>query len=128
MEVKETTASKAGMKYIAANGSPIGNHGQKTVKGFTDTWSTVNMTMQVADVNKVLASVKRICDAGNRVVFDKNGGKIIDEATGKVTELEEKNGTYIFNMWLPRKKERAGIESVNRFAALAEEQGNDEVF
>ena len=86
------------------------------------------MTMQVADVNKVLASVKRICDAGNRVVFDKNGGKIIDTATGKVTELEEKNGTYVFNMWLPRVKERGSIESVNRFAALAEEQGNDEVF
>ena len=122
-------ASKAGMKYVAANGSPIDNHGQKTVKGFTDTWGQVDMTMQVADVNKVLASVKRICDAGNQVIFDRHGGKIINNTTGKTTHLEEKNGTYVFNMWLPRASEkRNGIEHVNRFAALAEEQGKEEVF
>ena len=86
------------------------------------------MTMQVADVNKVLASVKRICDAGNKVIFEKNGGNIINTVSGRVTELEERNGTYVFNMWLPRKQEKRGIETVNRFAALAEEQGKDEVF
>ena len=54
------------------------------------------------------------------------GGKIVSIATGKATHLEEKNGTYIFNMWLPRARGSKGIETVNRFAALAEEQ--DEVF
>ena len=121
-KVTETRASKAGMRYMAANGSPIENHGQKAVKGFTDGWNPICMTMQVADVNKVLASVKRICEAGNTVTFDSNGGVIWNRATGKTTRLEEKGGTYSFNMWLPRAQAKKGVETVNRFAALAEEE------
>ena len=83
------------------------------------------MTMQVADVNKVLASVKRICEAGNTVSFDSNGGVIWNRATGKTTRLEERGGTYSFNMWLPRAEQKKGVKAVNRFAALAEDDKED---
>ena len=35
-QVSPTGASKAGLKYVAANWSPIDNHGPKTLRGFTD--------------------------------------------------------------------------------------------
>ena len=35
------------------------------------------MTWQVADVKKPLASVGRMCDAGNVAVFTKTGGYVV---------------------------------------------------
>ena len=61
LEVKETLASKAGVKYIAANGSSIFNEGEKHVTVATlDGKSFRNMTFQVAQVNKALGSVSQI--------------------------------------------------------------------
>eukprot|EP00959_Pyramimonas_sp_CCMP1952_P041154 860794-Pyramimonas_sp.AAC.1 len=65
------------------------------------------MPIQVAEVNKVLGSVREMVNAGNRVVFDKdlNGGSlshIMNKATGKCTTIYEKNGTFQFNITVPR--------------------------
>ena len=62
--------SKKGAKYVAANGTEIDNVGQRDVKGMTSEGNNASMTFQVADVEGALGSVNRICEAGNRVVFD----------------------------------------------------------
>ena len=70
--------------------------------------------MQVADVNKVLASVGKMTDADNTIIFSKRRSVITSDPTGEIaeaaikrsnpnftTELEKKNGVYSFDMWIP---------------------------
>ena len=67
------------MYYVAANGTPIHNEGEKRIEGKSDEGINVAMTMQVANVSKVLAGTSKVCDAGNIQVFTKQGGYIISE-------------------------------------------------
>ena len=67
-----TEASAQGKHYRAANGSIIRNHGQRVVTGRTEEGTLVSMPIQVADVSKVLGSVREMVKSGNRVVFDED--------------------------------------------------------
>eukprot|EP00973_Karenia_brevis_P060029 8352702-Karenia_brevis.AAC.1 len=60
-----------------------------------------NITAQVCDVNKALLSVKKVVDAGNRVVFEDEGSYIEDRVTGERMWLEESSGMYVLKMWVP---------------------------
>ena len=57
------------------------------------------MRAQVCDVNKALVSVKRIVQAGNRVVFEPEGSYIEDLQTGEHMTLREDGGMYMLKMW-----------------------------
>ena len=70
-------ASKTGMHYVAANGTPIHNQGEHNMKGKVEHGMNVPVTTQVSDVCKVLASTAKVRDAGNMQVFTKTGGWII---------------------------------------------------
>ena len=76
MRTRSSEASRASIHYVAANGARIPNEGEvdfpfQTKEGKRHSW-----VFQVAEVNKVLAAVSALVDAGHRVVFDK------DEETG----------------------------------------------
>ena len=59
--------------------------------------------LQIVDVNKVLASVSRICETGrNRVVLQKGDSFIEDANTGQRTQLRERNGVYVTEAWIVR--------------------------
>ena len=65
------------------------------------------MPIQVADVNKVLGSVREMVEAGNRDVFDRdpNGrscSHVGHKSTGKRTTIHERNGTFQFNIVVPK--------------------------
>ena len=62
---------------MAANGSTIRNEGEKKISAYTDEGMPIDMTWQIAGVKKPLASVGRICDAGNVAIFTDRGGYII---------------------------------------------------
>ena len=47
-----------------------------------------------------LGSVKRICQAGNRVVFDEAGSYIENKNNGEVNWLREEDGNYIMDLWI----------------------------
>ena len=127
--VVETKASKMGVHYVAANGSEIKNEGEKRVKAFSDKGLPLNMTWQIAGVKKPLASIGRICDAGNVAVFTDKGGYIIGKSGAKsIIEaanncgdgkmaMQRENGVYNFKIRIPVKKE---CDLYNRYAALAE--------
>ena len=36
--IQETPASASGMKYSAANGAGVGNYGERSIRGLTDSW------------------------------------------------------------------------------------------
>ena len=76
IKIREMQASKVGVKCTAANGPEIPNEGEKKLVGFNSTGIKTGMTMQVAKIKKVLASVSKITEAGNRVVFEGQGGHI----------------------------------------------------
>ena len=57
--------------------------------------------MQVADVNKVLMAVNQMVDAGNYVHFEKANNHIYNYSTGYRTDMDEVNGQYTFDMWVP---------------------------
>ena len=58
----------------------------------------VGMTFQVAAVRKALASVWRICKAGNLVQFGEEPGEcfIKHRGTGRKILLEKKRGSYVW--------------------------------
>ena len=127
--VSETKASRMGVHYVAANGSEIRNEGEKKVKAFTSKGLPLNMTWQIAEVKKPLASIGRICDAGNVAVFTDKGGYIIGKSGAKqIIEaanncgegklaMQRENGVYNFKIKIPVKR---GVDLHNRYAALAE--------
>ena len=67
-------------------------------------------SIQVPDVNQLLAAVSQKCDAGNRVNFDNGGHYIHNKATGVKTPMAREGGVYKFDMWV--KKGKPSINTV----------------
>ena len=87
----------------------------------------VSMPIQVADVSKVLGSVREMVKAGNRVVFDEdaNGNCISfleSKATKVKTAIRERNGTYQFDIKVPKGK-GGGVEEVTRSGGNVNSEG-----
>ena len=75
--IRPSKASRAGVHYVTASSTRIANEGETDLKFTTEGGVKVDWLFQVAEVNKVLASVSYLVDTGNRVVFDQ------DEDTGE---------------------------------------------
>ena len=105
VKMRESEMSKEGKGYKVANGTQIPNMGEKQIQWVDDRGMIGQMTMQVTDVTKVLASVSKVCDAGNTVTFGARGGEIRNEKTGKVTPLVRKGGVYVLDVWVKAKNE-----------------------
>ena len=58
------------------------------------------MKAQVCEVNKALLSVKRMVQAGNRVVFDPEGSYVMDVKSGESMPLRDEGGMYMLKMWV----------------------------
>ena len=82
------------------------NVGENVIKGYSDEGVPAGIVFQVVEkVRDNLASVRMICQAGNRVVFDDTdpaGSYIQNKASGKRTRMQLKNGNYVFKMWVPK--------------------------
>ena len=53
------------------------------------------MNFEVTDCKKPLASVAKIIDRGNKVVFDQDESYIYNKATGEKIILERERGTFV---------------------------------
>jgi hypothetical protein len=96
---KEGEASRRGVQYEVANGVRIPNLGEKKFKGDTSEGMARSFTAQVCEVNKALLRMRKVVQAGNKVVFDSDGCFIEDKSAGKRMWLEEGNGMYMLRMW-----------------------------
>ena len=97
----EGEAKKRGVRYVAANGGKMENLGEKKVRFRRDGSSHVNsIVFQVTEVGKPLASVSRILDKGNSVVFSRNGegSYIINEKTRERIPIKEEKGTFVMDV------------------------------
>ena len=88
------------------------------------------MKVTVADVNKVLASVSKICECGNKVVFDEDGSYIEDKRTKQRTPIHKRNSVYVMELkvWNDSKDKRATIGGVEDEAGAShpEARGSSE--
>ena len=87
-------------EYILPDGSVTSNKGEKHVPVVTKEGAQCMVRMQVTNVRKSLMSVSRICDAGHKVTFDKEGGHIQHLETGQVTRFNRRGGVYVLNVCL----------------------------
>ena len=89
---------KKGTKYAAANGSTTLNQGQVKLRMTTWEGRRGDLSYQVTGVSQSLTSVARLCDLGNTVTFDTEGGDIINAQTGRRTRFERKGGVYVLEV------------------------------
>ena len=75
VETTEGAAYRRGVQYEVANGELVPNLGEKKFTCIGEDGKARGITAQVCEVNKALLSVRRMVQAGNRVVFD-NGGEL----------------------------------------------------
>ena len=97
----EGDAKRRGVKYVTANGGRMENMGEKRVRFRRDGASGVNsITFQVTGVGKPLASVSRILDKGNSVVFSRSGqgSYIVNEKTQEKIPIKEEKGTFVIDV------------------------------
>ena len=101
-KVHPTIASKAGINFRAANGGVIKNFGQRQLYGFTNENDEFKMNVQVTDAERNLASFGKMVKQGNDVILSEKGSFIKNQKTGKVINLNMKNGCPTFDMWIQR--------------------------
>ena len=97
----EGEAKRLGVKYVAANGAKMDNYGEKKVRFKKEGLNGINsMLFQVTDVGKPLASVTRILDKGNSVIFSRGpgGSYVINDRTGRKIALAEEKGTFVMEV------------------------------
>ena len=99
-ELVPSAMSKAKQCYRAANNSPIPNLGQKSVQFSIDEGHACGIPFQCAQVYKPLISASQLALAGNDVVFNTFGGKIVNTSTRKVIKLVKRGGVYLLRMWV----------------------------
>ena len=93
--------SKAGGSYRVASGHRVPNIGQQSVVFKTDENHLAGIVFQTAEIERPLVSASQLAASGNRVVFNKQGGEIVHEKSGKRTALHKRGGIYVLRMWLP---------------------------
>ena len=98
--VKENKASKIGVKYASATGEEIPNLDEIILPLKTKGGGRNKMRMQVVEVSRPLASVKRICEAGNTVVFDEGGSYMYNKITHEVNLFGEDGCNYMLDVWI----------------------------
>ena len=102
IETKEGAPYKRGVKYGMADGSELDNEGEKDFEGVTEEGILKKIKAQVCNVNQPLLSVRKVVEAGNRVVFERGGSYIHSEIDGRKIWLTDKQGMYVLKMWVKR--------------------------
>ena len=104
---------KEGQCYRTANGSEIPNQGEKRLQWKTHEGDVGGLTVQITDVTKALGSVGKICEAGNRVVFEPDGGYVENMNSSKKTMFYKDGLAYRMDMWVKAKNQEDELMNVD---------------
>ena len=102
VKVRPSPAGADGVTYVMANGSRTANQGEQHIKAITDVGHTCTFRAQVTNVKRPLMSVSRICDGGNRVVFESGGGYIQNKTSGVKIPFKRDRNVYRLSVTVPR--------------------------
>ena len=117
--------SAKGESYVGAGGDAIPNLGQIEVLGELDNGQGAWIKVQKARVHRNLASISKIVQGGNKVIFDEdqrgnNTSMIVNKQTGKTSPIRL-NGIYEFDMWIKDKAQ------YGQYGVLREEEDEAKV-
>ena len=104
--VRPSDASRAGVHYVVANNGRIPNEGEADFAFQTRDGKHMSWLFQIAEVNKTLASVSALVDAGHRVVFDKDEVTGIDtsfithKTTGASIRMRRERNVWLIDAYL----------------------------
>ena len=99
-EIRETSSTK-GMNFVSASGDPIPNLGEQVLPTLTERDTLRTTKFNSCPVTKALGSVKRMCDAGHRLVFDSECSYVYNKHTGETNLMREDQDNYVLDMWVP---------------------------
>ena len=99
VSMMESPGSRRGQTYVSASGEKLPNLGQKTLDAVTEEGRGAKATFQVADVTRALCSISRVCDQGNRVIFESGGGWI-EASDGRRTAFKRENNVYVMELYV----------------------------
>ena len=89
-----------GRQYKTACGKRISNEGERKIKMYTTEGVKCDMTYQVADIERPLTAVGKVCDQDNEVIFRKHGGIIRNIHSGVEIAFGRENGVYMLEGWM----------------------------
>ena len=112
--VRQNDASRAKKAYSSASGHPLYNIGEQLLPAMTDDGSETEVLFQLADVSCPLISVSQICDRGNRVIFGRGGGVILNLETGQEVPFQRVGGVYALGLWMRRGDPKLAEESAKQ--------------
>ena len=98
LKLKASDGSREGREYLSASGETLKNLGEKNLEVVTNEGLQADTTFQIADVTRPLCSIAKVCDKGNVVVFDSNGG-YVEDAWGHRTHFERKGNIYTMSFF-----------------------------
>ena len=104
-KIRQSAASKAGVHYVSACTHRIANEGEVDLKFETKDGQKLDWTFQIAEVNKVLASVSHLVDRKHRVIFDQDDeGRdvsfILDKKNGKIIKMHRTKNVWIIDAYI----------------------------
>ena len=98
--VRESPGSKRGQKFSSASKHKLKNLGEQRILACTEEGEDMEILFQIADISKPLVSISSICERGNRVLFGRAGGVVINNKSGKQIPFYKENGVYVLSMWM----------------------------
>ena len=99
-EVRESRASKAGVRYQVANGAEVDNLGEKIMPVMTREGTMRGYISQIADVTSALQSVRHLHASGHVVVFDGPDSFMLNKLTGEANKIEDDGTSYVLETWV----------------------------
>lgn len=98
--VRESAGSKRGQKFSSASKHKLKNLGEQRILACTEEGEDMEILFQIADISKPLVSISSICERGNRVLFGRAGGVVINNMSGRQIPFYKENGVYVLSMWM----------------------------
>ena len=102
--VPDSPGSRRGQGFVVGNGARVPNEGQVQLNlemGSADgTVRKLASTSQVAEINRPLVSVSKICDAGLTCVFNGAGSDVMNAKGVAICRSERGGGLYVSKMKL----------------------------
>ena len=107
VSIAESPGSVRGQCYVSASAGRMPNLGQKVLNVQTNEGKNTTVVYQVAEVSRPLTSVGATCDRGNWVVYNSQGGFILNCQTGERTSFERTaSGIYELDLWMKDEESR----------------------
>ena len=110
--IRSSKALRAGVHYASATYNRIRNEGETDLHVEVEDGKKLNWTFQIAEVNKVLASVSYLVDHNHRVVFDQDADTgedisfITNKTNGEAIKIRRDKNVWVIDAYIEEDAEQ----------------------